>query len=167
MILTRANMKAPIENSYWLKEGRLLAGEYPNTGAKIEAIIGAGVTTFVDLTRRKVEKLEPYEAHSGVQKYLSFPVKDVTTPSILRAKEILDAIDDAMQRGEAVYIHCRGGSGRTGVIAGCWMVRHGREQIDTLRTLVDLWGACPASRRWPSPNTAAQIKFILNWSIGK
>ncbi|MBM9538479.1 hypothetical protein [Desulfobulbus alkaliphilus] len=50
-------MHQPIEHCYWVVPGRFLAGEYPRTRneaasvEKINALIQAGVTTFIDLTR--------------------------------------------------------------------------------------------------------------------
>ena len=55
----------PINDSYWLVPGRLLAGEYPGAKTKDEArrklqsFLDAKVDFFLDLTEEK-EGLEPY-----------------------------------------------------------------------------------------------------------
>ena len=52
----KSQEKAPIANSYWVRPGELLAGEYPGgrsrkeTQAKIRRLLAAGVTYFLDLT---------------------------------------------------------------------------------------------------------------------
>ena len=44
----------PIPNSYWVREGRFAAGEYPgdldprDAAAKVRALIEAGVDCFID-----------------------------------------------------------------------------------------------------------------------
>ncbi len=56
----------PIPDSYWLIEGQLLAGEYPGAPRddearrKLEAILRAGVRSFIDLTEMN-DPLEPCE----------------------------------------------------------------------------------------------------------
>lgn len=164
-------MKPPIENSYWVKSGQFLAGEYPGdrngSGSKVETLAKAGVTLFIDLTEREIERLIPYEINPAVKGWLNFPIQDVATPTPLKAREILDAIDTAIASGEVVYLHCRGGSGRTGVIVGCWLVRHGKKPSEALWILKKLWSNCPASRFWNAPNTAKQGRFILKWGKGR
>src|SRR5260370_41266282 len=45
-------------------------------------------------------------------------------PSKTTLSAILDTIDGEIARGKAVYVHCWGGHGRTGVVVGCWLQRH-------------------------------------------
>src|ERR1043165_5743119 len=46
----------PLPNSYWVQPGRLLAGEYPGSMARADAmermrkLLAAGITSFIDLT---------------------------------------------------------------------------------------------------------------------
>ena len=126
-------MIKPFEHCYWVVKNKFLAGEYPRTkepGAsqkKIDALIRAGVTLFVDLTEEN-EGLLPYASLVGEHKGVShrrFPIRDVSIP---HSKElttaILDAIDAEISKGGIPYVHCWGGVGRTGLIVGCWMARH-------------------------------------------
>jgi hypothetical protein len=53
-------MKLPIRGSYWVVDGRFLAGEYPWALAEGTSDSG-GITSFVDLTELH-EALPPYEA---------------------------------------------------------------------------------------------------------
>ena len=114
----------PIPNSYWVREGRFAAGEYPgaldprDAAAKVRALIEAGVDCFIDLTQRR-DGLAPYEqvAHEQARalgrsvRRESHPITDMSVPR--RAAEmaaILDAIDDALDEGRTVYVHCWGGN---------------------------------------------------------
>ncbi|NJN80266.1 MAG: hypothetical protein HC797_07245 [Anaerolineales bacterium] len=40
-------------------------------------------------------------------------------------KNILDTIDNEIENGNPVYVHCWGGVGRTGITAACYLIRHG------------------------------------------
>ena len=118
----------PIPNSYWVREGRFAAGEYPgdlhprDAAAKVRALIEAGIDCFIDLTQRR-DGLAPYEqiAHEQARalgrsvRRESHPIMDMGVPR--RATEmvaILDAVDGALGEGRTVYVHCWGGIGRTG-----------------------------------------------------
>ena len=117
-------MRGPIPNSYQLLDGRLIAGEYPGdrdsapARQKLGALLDAGVTTFVDLT--KSHELKPYDtllaeeaAARGVEvRHVRLPIRDVSvpqSPDVMR--EILDTIDSALRDGGKVYVHCWGGIG--------------------------------------------------------
>src|SRR5689334_6543196 len=91
--------------------------------AKIARLGEAGIRAFVDLTEegelRPYERLLPRDAT-----YIRVPVPDVTCPERAQVEQALDAIDLGLTSG-GVYVHCRGGCGRTGVILGAYLVRHG------------------------------------------
>ena len=42
-------------------------------------------------------------------------------------RRIQDEIASALAAGRNVYIHCRAGIGRTGLVAGCFLVEQGRD----------------------------------------
>jgi protein-tyrosine phosphatase len=39
--------------------------------------------------------------------------------------EILDMIDLVLSEGKNIYLHCYAGMVRTGMVVGCYLVRHG------------------------------------------
>lgn len=165
----------PITHCYWVVPGKLLAGEYPRaldevaSRAKIDALVGAGVTAFIDLTEAG-EGLLPYAyllgayAGQGVT-HQRFPVRDASTPRSKQATAAtLDAIDAHLQQGRTVYVHCWGGIGRTGTIVGCWLARHGHAGERALLRLRELWQACPKSAWRTSPETDAQEQYVIEWN---
>ena len=162
----------PLKNCYWVLPGRFLAGEYPRDKEnrfpqpKIEALLQAGVTAFIDLTEAE-EGLHPYADLLGPVSHQRFPIRDVSTPnSIEFTSSILDAIDQHIDQGRLVYLHCWGGIGRTGVIVGCWLSRHGYSGEMALRRLTELWQQCPKSATKQSPETEAQAHYIRSWPAG-
>lgn len=166
-------MNKPIENCYWVVSGRLLAGEYPRdknestSRAKIRALLSAGVSAFIDLTEAD-EGLQPYHMLIGTASHQRFPVRDVSIPdSPDTTIAALDAIDQHLADGRLVYVHCWGGVGRTGVIIGCWLARHGSGGEQALHTLREYWQQCPKSATRQSPETRAQEQYILKWRAGR
>lgn len=110
--------------------------------------------------------MEPYSTLIGAASHHRFPVRDVSTPKSSDATTaILDAIDLHIERDQMVYVHCWGGVGRTGVIIGCWLARHGLQGEAALLRLRELWRQCPKSVFRRSPETPEQEQYILSWEI--
>ena len=160
----------PIEHCFWVVPGRLLAGEYPRdkeqelSGEKIKKLREQGINRYLDLTHPD-DRLEPYEhlLRQGEER-LSFPIVDVSVPESPRlTKAILDAIDHQLSLGNTIYLHCWGGVGRTGTIAGCWLARHGVEGEDAFKTLQNLWQSNPKSKYRRCPDTEQQKQYIIAW----
>jgi ADP-ribosyl-[dinitrogen reductase] hydrolase len=162
-------LPVPLLNSYWVVPGKLLAGEYPRekevaaSRGRLGALIGVGITRFIDLTT-SADRLEPYEellenVSNGHARRYSFGIKDMSVPSTPQLMSaILDRIDSELQAGASVYVHCWGGIGRTGTVIGCWLKRHGRNDLP------ELWKTCPKSSIYPdSPQTDEQLSYIAGW----
>jgi protein-tyrosine phosphatase len=169
----------PIPNSYWVQPGQLLAGEYPRTPteassrAKLRQLLAAGVTCFLDLTEAGEYNLEPYAALAqAVAAEMGQPVEhrrmsipDMTAPSPNYLRQILDAIEGLLAAGQVVYVHCFGGIGRTGTVAGCHMVRRGLSGEAALAEIARLRHGTPDGWR-ESPETAAQRAMVKSWPAG-
>ncbi len=157
----------PIPGSYWVDPGRLLAGEYPGSSDPAEADVRlrrfgeSGVTLFVDLTEA-VEPLAPYHRLLVGARHERRPIPDFGVVGPADYAEILDLVDAELAAGGCVYVHCRGGIGRTGTVVGCWLVRHGREDGDAIGRIAALRAG---ARDWfvPSPQTPAQEKVVRGW----
>ena len=159
----------PIEYCYWVIPGKFLAGEYPRNKdknssiSKINSLIGADVSAFIDLTEKN-EGLFPYSDMIGTTSHQRFPIPDLSIPESSAATvAVLDTIDDHVKQGHVVYLHCWGGVGRTGVMVGCWLVRHGYKGQAALDRLHRLWRKCPKSLNRKSPETKEQELYILRW----
>ena len=167
----------PIPESYWVMPGSFLAGGYPISTLDdmvarecLSTFLEAGIDTFFDLTR--VGELPPYlpslqeEAlrHGVTVQYNRFNIQDRGLPSHVQMTALLDAIQAALAAGHKVYLHCWGGIGRTGTTVGCWLVRQGLTGHQALNKLNELYLTAEQSHHYhQSPETQAQVKFILEW----
>ncbi|HEY6642371.1 ADP-ribosylglycohydrolase family protein [Povalibacter sp.] len=162
----------PIPNSYWVRPGRLLAGEYPGLPApaptldRIQRLLRAGVTAFVDLTAEG--ELAPYVQLlpvDGSVTHQRWPIRDHDLPeSPQYMQQILDAVDAALAEGRCVYVHCRAGIGRTGTVVGCHLIRSGLGPDAALEYLNQLWLQCARSESWSSvPETDEQYRYVREW----
>jgi len=163
--------RLPLANSYWVVPGRLLAGEYPGgaspeaTRARLRLLTAAGVATFIDLTQPG--ELASYEAElpAGVE-YLRKPIPDHGLPEQPGYMAgILASLRQALNSSRPVYLHCRAGIGRTGMVAGCFLAEQGPGGETALAELNRLWQQSARSAQWPSiPETAAQVEYVRRWT---
>lgn len=168
----------PIPNSYGVKPGRLVAGEYPGAptseaaAAKVRDLLRSGVDHFIDLTGEG-DRLEPYlqiaeeeaRRHGKSIDRESHPITDLSVPQTPEQMTgILDAIDNALEEDHTVYVHCWGGVGRTGTVVGCWLVRHGYTGGEALAQIAEWWKGVEKAYRAPSsPETPEQREYVLGW----
>ncbi|HMN46054.1 MAG TPA: ADP-ribosylglycohydrolase family protein [Povalibacter sp.] len=164
--------RPPLPNSYWVRPGRLLAGEYPgipardSTAGRIQSLLRAGVNAFIDLTAEgELDPYAPLLPADGSVTHQRWPIVDHDLPqSAAYMRQILDAIDAALAQDRCVYVHCRAGIGRTGTTIGCHLIRGGLAPAVALDRLNELWQQCARSASWPSiPETDEQYRFVMEW----
>jgi ADP-ribosyl-[dinitrogen reductase] hydrolase len=79
---------------------------------------------------------------------------------------ILESLRQALRGPRPVYLHCRAGIGRTGMVAGCYLAEEGAGGEAALAELNRLWQQCARSAQWPSvPETAAQVEYVRAWGL--
>ena len=144
---------------------RLIAGRHPSAwgadgaAAEVSWLLEQGVTLFVDLTQKG--ELEPYDKHvAAPARHFRRPIRDFSVPTSDDLVATLDAIDAELAAGGRVYVHCWAGCGRTGVVVGCWLVRHGMEPQEALATIAGARGV-------GCPQTLEQRLLILDWRPGR
>jgi len=144
-----------------IERDRLIAGRHPcawgpeNASAEVRELAAAGVSLFLDLTQDG--ELEPY-AHL-VQlpaRHLRMAIRDFSVPTREQLVATLDEIDGELRAGGLVYVHCWAGCGRTGVVVGSWLVRHGVTPGDALARIAE-------ARGLGCPQTLEQRLFVLGW----
>ncbi len=182
--LADADAHPPATRCYWVVPGRLLAGAYPGSAdaaaheARLATLWKAGIRTFVTLmeeneTNNDRQPFAPYA--EGLRKLASasgervafprFAIVDQSIPARETMTAILDAIDRELADGRPVYVHCFGGIGRTGLVVGCWLLRHGLASAsDVLDVLARLRQKDVERAGRSSPENGVQRKFLASWT---
>lgn len=172
---TEPMTKLPILESYWVEEGRFLAGEYPggydleSTRRRMDRFLEAGINTFIDLTQS--DELAAYDSvlnkrtriYDIPTAYHRFAIRDQSIPSRETMITILNTIDEAIRNDKCVYVHCWGGVGRTGTTVGCYLIRHGLTPQQALIRVDSLFKTRPPSYHSTSPETIEQFEFVRGW----
>ena len=164
-------MDTPFPEAYWVEPGLLLAGPYPAprwahiTNDKLQKLLRASIQLFVDLTE-KGEALPYADKLMGKARHVRMPISDFDIPSTSEMAAILTVLDRAIRQQQRVYVHCLAGMGRTGTVIGCYLVRHGMDGAEALKTIRKLRANTPFARS-PSPETEMQQRMVLRWPIGQ
>ncbi|MES2036717.1 MAG: protein-tyrosine phosphatase family protein [Pseudomonadota bacterium] len=176
--------KRPHQNTYWVRPGQLLAGEYPGAlnqetaAQRLKQYLDCGVDYFIDLTEEG--ELDPYSPllmklakERGMQvQHHRFAIPDRDIPSSTKLmQDILHALREALATKHTVYVHCFGGIGRTGTVVGCYLNEEHLDAEAGLTELAQLWQQMEKKNYWPdTPQTAEQHAWVMAWradSIGK
>jgi protein-tyrosine phosphatase len=147
-----------------IEEGRLVAGRHPcawgqeDAAQEVADLLAHGVTLFLDLTQER--ELEPYDHLVPADaRYVRRPIRDFSVPTKEDLATTLDVLDSEIETGGLVYVHCWAGCGRTGVVVGSWLVRHGVDARDALTRIAEARGA-------GCPQTLEQRLLVLGWQPG-
>tara|TARA_Y100000389_G_C17423172_1_gene497976 strand:- start:118 stop:1032 length:915 start_codon:yes stop_codon:yes gene_type:complete len=101
--------------SYFI-EDKAIFGSFP-TQENVEYLEKIGVKYFVNLTYCKEKLITPYKTNKNI---ITFPITDRKIPNniidfskfIIKISNIINKLE----KGELIYIHCKGGHGRSGIV---------------------------------------------------
>jgi len=179
-------LDVPFDRSYWVEQGKLLAGCYPGdknpkeAQAKLEGLLASGIRVVVNLMEEDElgHEGEPFvqyeitlqrlarEAETEVD-CIRMPIQDLNTPRTEFMIEILDSIDQAISENKPVFVHCWGGKGRTGTVVGCYLARHGiASGKEALQQITELRRNDPTLHQ-ASPETDSQRSLVKHWRKGQ
>jgi CRISPR-associated protein (TIGR02584 family) len=116
----------------------------------LDELVRQGVTDLVcllqdrDLKKLKIPHLVAEATARGLRVH-RLPIADQGVPGSREALVVLLAVlQQRLAEGASVVIHCEGGRGRTGVVAGCLLVSLGASTPEALRRLQEARGPnCP------------------------
>ncbi len=160
----------PLPNNYWVLPDRFLAGEHPFGESPLEAherlarLRAAGIDAFLDLT--EVGEMRGYwRLLPRMSEYRRFAIADGAVPRQARDMQAIQAQLAAwLSKDRRVYVHCRAGIGRTGLVVGCFLAEIGFGGDRALRTLNALWRHCARAESWPRvPQTETQASYLVGW----
>lgn len=154
-------------SSFFIKD-KAIFGCFPTQESILE-LENQGVRYFIDLTNAHETKIKTYFT---LYTYISYPIKDMYIPENWRtyAKFIINIcnIIKSLGNDEKIYLHCKGGNGRSGVVVAsilCHLFNLSPDeslQYTTIchsnrKNLKDRW------RKIGAPQTYTQKKFIYKF----
>ncbi|PKL51170.1 MAG: hypothetical protein CVV42_01005 [Candidatus Riflebacteria bacterium HGW-Riflebacteria-2] len=157
---------------YWVIPDNFLAGSFPyNPGSDtphdfLHSLFDNGIDSFIDLTEEdELVHYQPVLAGLTAKeiRYQRFPIIDYSVPTLAEMQQLVTTINHLLTQDRHIYLHCRGGIGRTGTVVGCWLRSRGHDGESALAELENLFSASNASRFARSPETEEQREFVKNF----
>jgi len=163
-----------------------LAGAYPGApdtesmDTRLKALLDAGIRSVIDLMDEEEvlehengEVFTPYEdrleqlaeERGEIAEIQRHAIVDGSAPTPQQIALILDAIDAEIDgRNSPTYIHCSDGHGRTGLVVGCYLARHGIASGEkALEKITELRAPHPDLAEHKSPANMVQERLVLRW----
>lgn len=154
-----------LDNCCYFIPDKALFGGHPST-EQARLLEDEGVKLFVDLTC-PCESLTPYMCRVL---RITYPIRDRSVPQdLVRFSQLVLKLSEYIQKlkeGEKIYIHCKGGHGRSGILVACilcYMQNIPPEEALyqtnqchlTRKNMRDIW------RDMGSPQTRQQKRFVI------
>eukprot|EP01127_Copromyxa_protea_P020233 TRINITY_DN6730_c0_g1_i1.p1 TRINITY_DN6730_c0_g1~~TRINITY_DN6730_c0_g1_i1.p1 ORF type:complete len:215 (+),score=29.28 TRINITY_DN6730_c0_g1_i1:17-661(+) len=178
------DLAGPTAFCNWVIQDRLLMGAYPKRTTLLRDLLRAGITTFISLVHdRELARLETYgpyfataqrlvSENSGemTQKvkdlqFVHFPISDKDIAADDEVIKLVENIEKRLLNNEKIFIHCRGGHGRTGTIVAILLGRLFKlEAYDALEKVKEMHDFREDIKKKPGvyscPETSPQINQV-------
>ncbi|ARF12066.1 dual specificity phosphatase [Klosneuvirus KNV1] len=92
---------------------QLYFGKYP-CDEVIKLLKELEINVIINLTQ-DIENLPKYDIDCEI---INFPIVDRKTGEFQKTIELIKILSDKIQQNNKIYIHCKGGHGRSGLITG-------------------------------------------------
>jgi atypical dual specificity phosphatase len=88
----------------------------------VPSLSNEGVRAVVNTCEEYSGPVTEYAGHGIVQ--LHIPTTDFTHPLIADVEQAVEFVQEHVERGDTVYIHCKAGRARSATVAMCWLMKY-------------------------------------------
>lgn len=106
----------------WVTE-HLAAGHAPFSHEDLAAMKGQGIDAIVNLCGEYCD-LHEIQQDSGFE-VCYLPIADECAPDMVEMEKAIEWVDEIIDQGKKVLVHCRFGIGRTGTFVTAYLLKHG------------------------------------------
>lgn len=99
----------------------VIVGAFPFPG-DVAAMRDAGVRAVVNTCEEYAGPVAEYQKH-GIEQ-LRIPTTDFTHPRLDDVSRAVEFVQQHVQSGDTVYIHCKAGRARSATVALCWLMKY-------------------------------------------
>lgn len=161
----------PTPNANYVLDERIMFGWYPchNDQNNIRDLINTGRNVFVNLTTaEEIDELYHYgwEVLKSVPNptMIYYPIQDCSLPTDLESyRDLISHLKYLVESNHRLYIHCRGGHGRSGIVVACLLISLGYTNEEALEMVGTAHGTRTNWADIGCPQTSEQVEFVKNY----
>jgi protein tyrosine phosphatase len=139
-------------NFSWVIEGKLAGCGLPVSEDEFGWVVDQGIRSIV--TVREVGLPSDWFNGSNID-YLHLAVEDFGAPNMEDLIQAVDFIDQQIQSGRPVMVHCAAGKGRTGAVLAAYLVK--KQNLSADQAIEKVRGMRPGSVQSISQETAVSM----------
>lgn len=99
----------------------VIVGAFP-FASDVDGMHAAGVRAVVNTCEEYAGPQADYARH-GIEQ-LRIPTTDFTHPKLEDVQRAVEFVQEHVEKGGAVYIHCKAGRARSATVALCWLMKY-------------------------------------------
>ena len=143
-----------MNDPYWIRKNRLAGSSFPHDRFQVERINNLQVRHIINLTStdyRNKKWFPNSELHRLSIEDFSTPTKDIISHFFTIAER-------ALERKEAILVHCMAGCGRTGTMLALWLMKFEKLSANVAIETVRKVRICALE-------TNEQVAFVKNFKV--
>lgn len=106
-------------NFSWVVDGKICAMGFPGFKENIQFLLDNKIEYLLSLTA----ECQPPVTDFPDLKYFNCKVQDFTPPTLAQIDDCIQFMEEAIDKGKIVGLHCAHGKGRTGTVLACYFVK--------------------------------------------
>jgi rhodanese/phosphatase family protein len=155
-------MSHPPFNWNWIEEGKIAAGSIPFMLSHVTELRRAGIRSILTLTQRDPQTYPNMDDIFADLEWLHLPLVDCAVPDESKISFGMGWLVGARSAGNwPVYVHCRGGIGRTGLMLIAFYVLVEGKSLDEARELLRTKRVCPHTGNTGDSHGSPQLEWKL------
>ena len=163
----------PTPNANYLVSEQIMFGWYPGspddnspTSNSIEAILKTERDVFVNVTSVPERSCYTNYVPNVLQSvpnpiFLYYPINDSQIPEDMDSfRKFIALLHVLIKSEKKLYVHCRGGHGRSAIVCACLLIDMGYSTDEALRLISEAHKTRTYIPDYPCPQTPQQADFI-------
>ena len=121
-------------NFNWIVERKLAGSEDLRSLSEVKWLVKQGVRSIVTIKEKPLPSEWFINDNTNIDNF-HISIQDYGAPSLEELDYVVNHINQQIDRGRPVVVHCSGGKGRTGTILAAYLIKKGASADQAIKRL--------------------------------